>query len=232
MNWLLVVVLLIILFAAIHGACKGLLRVLFSLVSIVVLIVLVSFATPHVADFIQQHTGLDQRIAAQISDKMQASVETAAENTVESQQQGLESAGIHLPAALQKVLVKEGVSSAENTVSQSGIYDRTGEWMAGIIISVLAFLIALLIAAIIVGLIGKATDVVNHIPLIGGVNRFLGFFAGGFQGVILVWLLFALLSIMSVTSTGGVLTDSIEKNTFLSLLYQHNLVLSILGQVL
>ena len=71
------------------------------------------------------------------------------------------------------MLVKEGVSSAENTVSQSGIYDRTGEWMAGIIISVLAFLIALLIAAIIVGLIGKATDVVNHIPLIGGVNRFL-----------------------------------------------------------
>ena len=78
----------------------------------------------------------------------------------------------------------------------------------------------------------KGDRCVNHIPLIGGVNRFLGFFAGGFQGVILVWLLFALLSIMSVTSTGGVLTDSIEKNTFLSLLYQHNLVLSILGQVL
>lgn len=232
MNWLLVIILVIILFAAIRGACKGLLRVLFSLVSVIVLIVLVSFATPHVSNFIQQHTGLDQTIATRISDKMQTSVETGAESAVEDQQQGLEAAGIRLPTALQKVLIKDGLSGVENTVSQRGVYDRTGEWMAGIIISVLAFLIALLIAAIIVGLIGKATDVVNHIPLIGGVNRFLGFFAGGFQGFILVWLLFALVGILSGTTAGGTLVDNIEENAFLAFLYQHNLVLSILGQVL
>lgn len=232
MNWLLVIVLLIILFSAIRGACKGLLRVLFSLVSVIVLIVLVSFATPYVTGFIQQHTQLDSVIAEKISDRMRSSAESTVEGTAQEQQQNLENAGIHLPEALQKVLVKDGAAGVENTISESGIYDKTGEWMAGIIISVLSFLITLLIAAVIVWMIGRTTDVVNHIPLIGGINRFLGFFAGGFQGFIIVWLLFALISVVGGTVTGSRLAESIEANAFLGFLYQHNLVLSILGQML
>lgn len=232
MNWLLVIVLLIILFSAIRGCCKGFLRVLFSLVSVIVLIVLVSYATPHVTGFIQEHTQLDQKIAERISDKMQTSTEATMENAADTQQKGLEDAGIYLPESIQKVLIKEGVSTVESTVSQSGVYEKTGQWMAGVIISVLAFLIALLLGILIVWMIGRATDVVNHIPVIGGINRFLGFFAGGFQGIIAVWLLFLIISIMSGTDAGGVLAEHVEENTFLSFLYQHNLVLNILSHML
>ena len=52
MNWLLVIILIIILLLMIHGWRKGMLRILFSIVAIVVLIVLVAFATPHISGFI------------------------------------------------------------------------------------------------------------------------------------------------------------------------------------
>ena len=53
MNWLLVIILIIILLLMIHGWRKGMLRILFSIVAIVVLIVLVAFATPHISGFIK-----------------------------------------------------------------------------------------------------------------------------------------------------------------------------------
>ena len=62
MNWLLIVVLAIVAIAAILGAYKGFLRLLFSLVAVVLLICLVGYAAPHVSTFIQTHTNIGARI--------------------------------------------------------------------------------------------------------------------------------------------------------------------------
>ena len=46
MNWLLLVVVGLILFCAIRGWRRGLLRILYSLISVILLIGLISYATP------------------------------------------------------------------------------------------------------------------------------------------------------------------------------------------
>ena len=49
MNWLLLVVAGLILFCAVRGWRRGLLRILYSLVSVVLLIGLISYATPYIS---------------------------------------------------------------------------------------------------------------------------------------------------------------------------------------
>ena len=100
--------------------------------------------------------------------------------------------------------------------------------MADVIVGILAFLIALLLAVIIVWIIGKATDIVNKIPVIKGINRFLGIFAGALQGFIVVWLLFMLVALISGTSIGKILISCINDSRFLYVLYENNVILEII----
>lgn len=229
MNWLLIIVLVIIVFSAVRGFWRGLLRVLFSLVSVIVLIGLITFATPHVSQFIADHTQIDTVISENISTKIQNSTEAAVDSAMVNQKEGLEAAGISLPEVLEKHVFENGVQGAEQAVADTGIYEQVADQMAGIIIAIVSFLIALIFACIIVWLIGKATDVVNKIPVIKGINRFLGFFAGGLEGFIIVWLFFMLVSIISGSQLGHELIQNIHDNEFLAFLYDHNAVLAIVS---
>ena len=47
------------------------LRILFSIVAIVVLIVLVAFATPHISGFIKEHTGVYTALEERCTEKFQ-----------------------------------------------------------------------------------------------------------------------------------------------------------------
>lgn len=55
MNWLLIIVLAVMLLFAIRGWRMGLLRVLYSLVSGIVLIILIAYAIPYVTDFLKKY---------------------------------------------------------------------------------------------------------------------------------------------------------------------------------
>lgn len=231
MNWLLVVVLIIIVFAMIRGFNRGFLRVLYSLVAIILLIVLVGYATPHVSQFLKENTKIYTSVSDKWADKIQNSMEGAVDSTAQGQQETLDEAGIHLPSILEDYIFGDGVQKAQRSIEETGFYQQAGNQMADIIVAILAFLLALFLAVIIVWIIGKATDVVNKIPIIKGINRFLGIFAGVFQGFIVVWLLFLFITMISGTEIGKVLVSSIEENSFLSILYNHNILLEIFSWI-
>ncbi len=231
MNWLLLGVLLIILIFMIRGFRKGFLRVLYSLVAIILLIGLVGYATPHVSAYLKGHTKIYTNISQRWENRIQDSAEGVVDSTARGQQEAIEAAGIQLPEVLEESIFGEGLDKIGETVESTGIYKQAGERMASVIVAVLAFLITLVLAILIVWLIGKVTDIVNKIPIIKGINRFFGIFAGAFQGFIVVWLLFLLLSIISATALGNLLISYIEECAFLKILYDHNVILEVLTRL-
>ncbi len=62
MNWMLIIVVIIFIWAIFRGWRRGLLRLLFSLVSIIVLIWLFSALNPYISTFLKERTGLYDRI--------------------------------------------------------------------------------------------------------------------------------------------------------------------------
>ncbi len=62
MSWMLIIVIIIFLLAIFRGWRRGLLRILFSLVSIIFLIWLFSALNPYISAFLKEHTGLYDRI--------------------------------------------------------------------------------------------------------------------------------------------------------------------------
>ncbi len=70
MNWMLILVVIIFLIALIWGWSRGFLRMLFSLVSLIVLIWLIQWVTPYISTFLKNYTGLYDRIENWVGQKM------------------------------------------------------------------------------------------------------------------------------------------------------------------
>lgn len=223
MNWLLIIVLAILIFCAIRGWRRGFLRILYSLVSIILLMGLMAYAAPHISNFVKENTGIytsiQERCTEAIQERAEAGIESSAgESTV---------AGISFPDKVSSYIMGTGESVLEN----SGVYDTIGGKAADWILSGIAFFLALIISLIVVNAIGKILDIANKIPVIKGINRTLGIFAGLLQGFIIIWLAFLFLALIAGTSGGSLCINFINESFFLKYLYYHNALLEIFSSL-
>lgn len=74
MNWLLILVVLLVAGNIVWGFFRGFLRVVYSMAAWILILVFVTFATPYVADWMIEHTGLDTRIEKNCKEKLQNAV--------------------------------------------------------------------------------------------------------------------------------------------------------------
>lgn len=142
-----------------------------------------------------------------------------------SEQSGnTEVAGVSLPEHVTSYITDSGNA----LLDQTGVYDMLGSKLADWILAGISYFIALIAAGIIVSLIGRALRIVSRIPVIKGINRTLGIFAGGFQGLLLIWLLFLLLTLFAATDIGKMCIEQINQNAVLRYLYYDNALSKIL----
>lgn len=221
MNWLLCVVGIIILFFAIRGWNRGLLRILYSLISVILLIGLISYATPYISNYIKTNTNVYTTLEQRCTQAFRDRGDTGISNTVSGE---TNAGGVSLPEQVASYVTDSGNS----LLDQAGVYDALGRKMADWILGGVSYFIALLIAGIIVSMIGRSLKIINRIPVFKGINRTLGIFAGALQGLILVWLLFMLLSLFAGTEEGKMCIEQIDQSSILKYLYYNNVPARIL----
>lgn len=223
MNWLLVIVIAIILFFAVRGWNRGLLRMLYSLISVVLLIVLISFATPHISQFIRENTGIHEAIRERCADMMQERLKEKSETYLES----ATAKEMSLPEQVTSYIIGTG----ETAIAETGVYETIGDKAADFILAGVSFLLTLLAAVIVVNVIGRMLNVVNRIPVIKGINRTLGIFAGMLEGYIIITILFLLLALVSGSAPGEACIKSVDGNPILEHFYYHNALLELFSDV-
>lgn len=219
MNWLLIVILAILALCTIRGWNRGFLRILYSLVSIVLLIGIVAYATPHISGFMKEHTGVYEAIQERCTEGIQKNIETQIENEMEGDKISDQS--------LPKQIVTYIIGNGENALVQAGAYEKMGAKAADFLLAGISFFITLILALILVNAIGRMLDIVNKIPVIKGINRTIGIFAGLFQGLIIVWLILLFVMLISGTEGGKICLGYINENFFLRFLYYNNGLLKI-----
>ena len=84
MNWLLIIVILVLAGNIVWGFSKGFLRVVYSMLAWIAILIFVTWATPHVADMLAKTTNIDNRIEAGLNDKLHELVEGDTEEETET----------------------------------------------------------------------------------------------------------------------------------------------------
>ena len=233
MNWLLIIVILVLAGNIVWGFSKGFLRVVYSMLAWIAILIFVTWATPHVADMLAKTTNIDNRIEAGLNDKLHELVEgdteeeTETDTEISSGDKKYSNLQMKLPDAVTQKLF--GANKVADQLLEGGVaYDAVAGRATDMAMRVIAFVLVLLIALISFHLLLVVLKVVEKLPLIGGINKTFGIFAGLVKGFLIIWLAFAIIAMAGTTESGIALISYIYESPLLVWIYENNFVLTIL----
>ena len=107
-----------------------------------------------------------------------------------------------------------------------GMENVVSGYLADEILHWAAFLVALLLAGVLIRGIIFSLGIVSHLPVLHGLNKTAGLVLGFAEGVVLVWVFFLVITVCASTSVGGQLLKMTAQSSILSWLYRNNLLLN------
>lgn len=237
MNWLLIIVILVLAGNIVWGFSRGFLRVIYSMLAWIAILVFVTWATPYVANVLTEKTNIDNRIESNLDEKLHELVIGDTNGQKEDREPDTQNPGqgkknyrdlqMKLPDAVTNKLFDTN-KIADQILEGSGAYDVVAGRATDLVMRVISFVLVLLITVISFHLLSVVLKVVEKLPLIGGINRLLGLFAGLVKGILIIWLAFAIIAMAGTTDIGIELISYIYESPLLIWAYENNFVLTLL----
>lgn len=204
MNWLLIVVICIIAWNAVRGYTRGLLRIVYSLAACILMLTASSMAAPYVRDNILSQTGIESVIYSNIEKQIAV--------------QGQKATG--------------DFDMANILLQQSGAYDSISVQLTNAIMTGLSFFIVIFLLGIAEYFVRRLIRKIERVPVISTVNRVAGFGVGFIKGIVIVWLLLALISLLATSEAGQTMTVYINDSLMLKYLYENNPIIKLIENIL
>lgn len=213
-------VMLLLIYA---GYKRGLIHTAYSLVSFGLALILATLMYPGVAgflrgtmiftsltDYFMRNMGLDEILYTQSLDFINA---------------------LPLPALLRNTLLLhyQDTPDAIATLNVATVEEYVAAFFAGIAINIIAILVVFLIVWIILGVLSKVLDIVGRLPIIRHFNKGGGIILGAIQGLIVVWVGLAVLSLFFLDPTRTDLVDMLNQSLLADIFYQYNPIMSMLA---
>jgi len=223
MNYVLIVVLAILVLGAVIGWKKGFVDMLFGAVSMTIALILAIIIGPKISEFVQSNTGIMDKLTVKVSQTLNLE-----ELAVEIPEPDVFIENLNLPA-----VIKDKITSAEfeEKLNLDKMAEDASEKMAEVvanflaktIITALCFVIVFIVALILLFVLNKILDLVAKLPLLKQANQLAGLALGAFQAVLVVWLFFAVVTVISGTEFGQSMFEYINSSKLLSFLYANNI---------
>jgi len=106
-----------------------------------------------------------------------------------------------------------------------GMENAASGYLADEILRWAAFMIALLLAGVLIRGIVFSLGIVSHLPILHGLNKTAGLLLGLGEGVVLLWIFFIVITVCASTRGGAQLLKMTAQSGILSWLYHNNLLL-------
>jgi len=219
-NFLLILFAIILLYCIMHGARRGMFRIIFGLLSWVLLICFVNYGTPFVGDIIKNNTGIHIKVEQIIDSNLHTRYESAEDQEKGS---GEDAVMALVPKAIKDKIEDSVQTSIDNTIKliAEELTDAAIHGIAVILVITLGLLVILIIDRLLKGL--------GFIPGIKDVNKLLGMLAGAFEGLLVIWLILFIADCFPASEYGSFVLDNTQKDQMLIFIYQNNLIEQIIG---
>lgn len=229
-NWLLIAVAAILIGFTINGRRIGFIRTVFTLFSTIIAIMLTVWISPVINKQVQQNEKFMDYTTKKISKMIDF---TGAGNKITDEMNFIDK--LPVPKIMREALVENNNKEVYKTMAVKNFKEYICESISRMIINSAVFMAVFLVISITLGIICLALDIISKLPVINGLNKTAGLLAGFIQGIVIVWIGFLILTAFAGTKSGQEIFELINGNTFLSILYNNNMLLKFvtnLGQIL
>ncbi len=217
MNIMLLIVAMILVGCTLRGYFRGFVKIIYGLLSVILLIGFMGWVSPTITDALLSNS------------KVYDSIEEKCEDYVRDKYQVNESESLEEELALLAVCLSADTRETVFSYIQSGtqqmselLIQQLAEDMTNFIIKGLGFLIALIIGAILLHMLGGVLNFFAGLPIVRNINKLLGFGAGLFQGLIYTWILMYVIAVFCTTDLGQTALYQIQQSQLLTYLYTNN----------
>lgn len=226
MNWVDIAVLIILTINSLVGVREGFIVTVFNLAGFIISYYIAKSYYPVVSKYIIANPDFFDKIKEFVSEKIQPLVEkNAVANDMNSMLQG-----IKLPKS-----IMEGIS--QNTHLDSYVKDMTdtasnliAESLTHMLINIVSFLITFAIAWLVIMIIVKVIDSFASLPILNQFNKLLGLSVGFIKGILILYLIFAVLTPIVSFSPNGAIAKGVFDSKFGYYLYDNNILLKYLKE--
>ena len=219
----LAVVIVFLIFAFI-GAKKGFLKGIVGMVgTILAIIITYQFAEPF-TQFMEEQFGLTTTISSWLESFLNQNELFRVELSDEGISKALESLGLpeFLSSMVMDVIAQTEITGAP-TISQA-----VAPALGGIISSTVCGGVLLFGSSLLLKLVSALlSGIFDKIPVLGGINRFLGFVLGCVKALVLIYIVLGILSVLPITE----LHTLLNQTTIIAWLYQTNLLILLIQQI-
>lgn len=228
MNALLLIVGIVFLLSVIIGYKRGLVKIIASLLATLVCIVLVFLISPSVSKWIQESTPLKETVKNKCIELLLPD-ETTGDEVLQTELPREEQIslieGADMPDVIRKMLLENNNSEVYTALGVQTFGEYIGAYVAKVIADILAFLITFVAVFIIVRVALGMLNILDKIPLVGGANHLVGGILGAGIGILIIWVLFIVITLLYNTSLGVACMKGISESEILTKLYDSNILL-------
>lgn len=229
MNMLLIIVGLIFIVSIVVGYTRGLIRIAASLGATIAIILIVMIVSPFVSKLILKTIPIEKTMQKQCMELLLGEKAEETELNVElsrdEQIMLIEEADV--PDIFKGLLLENNNSEIYKSLGVTYFFEYVGSYVAKLIADMLAFLLTFIVVSIIVRSILYVLGIIGDLPLIGGVNRIAGAAVGLGTGLVIVWVLFIVITLLYNTGIGAKCLADVADNSFLTFLYDKNILMNI-----
>ena len=228
MNALLIIVGIVFLLSVIIGYKRGLVKIIASLLATLVCIVLVFLISPSVSKWIQESTPLRETVKNKCLELFlqdETMEEEALQIEISREQQISMIEGADIPEAIQKMLLENNNNEVYTALGVQTFGEYIGTYIAKVIADIIAFLVTFLAVFIVVRIVLGMLNIVDKLPLVGGANHLVGGIMGAGIGILIIWILFIVITLLYNTPLGVACMKGISESEILTKLYDSNILL-------
>ncbi len=229
MNVLTLIVFLILFVFGLRGYINGFAKSVVSATALIFTVGLAIYLTPHISNSLENSTSSYEMImkhceqAFNVDMKEDIAMNRADDTLKEIHNEMIDQ--LKLPGIVKEGLKKYNNASTYKRLGIKNFNEYVPRFVADIVIKASVFFISWLLAAIVLYVIIRVGKLTYELPAIKGFNRILGVVLGIMQGLIFIWIMFLVITMMGNLSVGASLLKKISESKFLEFLYDTNLVL-------
>lgn len=213
MNWLDVVLLVIVVFAAVRGSIVGMIKALVGLVALIVAFIIANVFNDALVKLIIERTNIKNGLQIFFEKDLFNKLSIPKIDLPESTADGFGEIGDYLNNILSNSDIFKGYS-----------FSSFGEFAANAIINFFSWIIVFIIVYIAIRILGIILEEIFKLPILKTINGIGGFAIGLIKGSLFVFLLVLGLKFIGEISTGTYLTECINESYFVYYILKYNIL--------
>ena len=228
LTWLGAVVIGILLLTGYRGYKRGFIREVVSFFFVFLAIAAAWAINPYVNQFFMESTPVYEKIQESCEEfvSSQTAGSREGEGSGEEEQKNIIDS-LELPEPLQQALNANNTDDVYQYLAVDSFGSYISGYLARTIVNGLSFLVSYFMASIIIRIGMFVLDLIAGLPLIKSANKLTGALVGVVKGILFVWLAFLVLTVLCSTGVGKTGLDLIEKDAFLSVLYEYDIFVNV-----